>query len=176
MLLWIESKSSHAYLDHNDEHEKGAKLRRAAARRRLVRSILSIFGCICVVLCQILYERTYRHDQEVIKERTLQKQEKDSKKLRTRLVQETISQIQQQKNHRSSRRQHEQLSKKTKADSLKSLHAHDIETSTDDLLNVGIDLPQNSIYRLTVKDLHGETVRLSQFAGLVSVVVNTACS
>ena len=37
------------------------------------------------------------------------------------------------------------------------------------------ELPPNSIYRLDMPDVHGKKVSLSQFAGMVTLVVNTAC-
>lgn len=36
-------------------------------------------------------------------------------------------------------------------------------------------LPQNSIYRLSVKDAHGANQSLKKYAGMVTLVVNTAC-
>jgi hypothetical protein len=36
-------------------------------------------------------------------------------------------------------------------------------------------LPPNSIYRLSVKDVFDEMVSLKQYAGKVTLVVNTAC-
>ena len=36
-------------------------------------------------------------------------------------------------------------------------------------------LPSNSIYRLVVPDANGRDFDLSQFAGRVTLVVNTAC-
>jgi len=45
----------------------------------------------------------------------------------------------------------------------------------DDFFEPHPHLPQNSIYRLTIPDVTGNRVDMSQFAGMVSLVVNTAC-
>jgi hypothetical protein len=43
------------------------------------------------------------------------------------------------------------------------------------LLQYDSELPHNSIYRVSVKGADGDQVPLEQFAGMVSLVVNTAC-
>lgn len=45
----------------------------------------------------------------------------------------------------------------------------------DDFFVPHAHLPENSIYRLTMPDVTGNTLDLSQFTGMVSLVVNTAC-
>jgi len=45
----------------------------------------------------------------------------------------------------------------------------------DDFFQPHAHLPENSIYRLTLTDVTGNQVDMSQFAGMVSLVVNTAC-
>lgn len=39
----------------------------------------------------------------------------------------------------------------------------------------GLNLPPNSIYRMTVEDSLGDPVSLADYAGKVTLVVNTAC-
>mmetsp|Transcript_15449 Transcript_15449/g.22785 ORF Transcript_15449/g.22785 Transcript_15449/m.22785 type:complete len:131 (+) Transcript_15449:156-548(+) len=38
-----------------------------------------------------------------------------------------------------------------------------------------VDLPENSIYRLSVPDIHGISTSLLPYAGFVTLVVNVAC-
>lgn len=47
--------------------------------------------------------------------------------------------------------------------------------SSTSLLQYDSELPQNSIYRVSVKGAEGDLVDLDQFSGMVSLVVNTAC-
>ena len=47
--------------------------------------------------------------------------------------------------------------------------------AVDDFFVPHAHLPENSIYRLTMTDVTGNDVDLSQFSGMVSLVVNTAC-
>ena len=49
------------------------------------------------------------------------------------------------------------------------------EESVDDFFVPHAHLPENSIYRLTMTDVTGNAVDFSQFSGMVSLVVNTAC-
>jgi hypothetical protein len=157
MLLWIEPRLTGL----DDDYEKGAKLRRQAARRRLLQSILSLIGCLCVVCCQIVYEFTYREDH-VKKEQ----QQQQSKKSNIR-----------KKKAWSKKKDISVIHKKEVVPSIKPLSMEELEKeeSLDDFFDTGLHLPDDSIYRLVMEDIHGEVISLSQFAGMVTLVVNTAC-
>ena len=47
--------------------------------------------------------------------------------------------------------------------------------AVDDFFVPHAHLPENSIYRLKMTDVTGNEIDLSQFSGMVSLVVNTAC-
>jgi len=49
------------------------------------------------------------------------------------------------------------------------------ETSRHDEAKALADLPEDSIYRLSVPDIHGVQRSLLQYAGYVTLVVNVAC-
>lgn len=59
----------------------------------------------------------------------------------------------------------------------KTRHVVDVEDKQDDFFDpdVHADLPEKSIYRLSVDNILGEKESLLRFAGIVTLVVNTAC-
>ena len=178
MLLWIPRPGSPAhhhggshYLHHHnnaanniDDNEKGDKLRRRAAQAR-TRNILMAVGLFLLAFFATVSQVQYtqkRHgvqqpslrtpgvprDQVVVQDSTISDQQKHSQKAVQAAVEPKEKEAPQEEGEPEA------------ADDFFLPHAH---------------LPENSIYRLSLTDVTGNSIDLSQFSGMVSLVVNTAC-
>lgn len=157
MLLWIPPYPSAAQTHHGvlDDNEKGDKLRRRAAQARC-RNILMVIGFFILAFFATVSQVQYtqqRHAQPGL--RTSDGRERPSS--------EDLTPEEEAK-----------LAAKAKNTDEETDEEKPVSVD-DDFFAPHADLPEDSIYRLTLTDVTGNQVDMSQFAGMVSLVVNTAC-
>lgn len=149
---------------HNDEGEKGDKLRRRARARRLQNAFVCM-GILCITFVATVAQ--FKHNKRLSSE----DDEDETKGLRFR-------------RQRAMAAGHLPLHESPPAHMVKAQHKnrHVVEEAVpankqDDFFDPDehARLPENSIYRLSVDNLLGEKESLARFAGMVTLVVNTAC-
>ena len=156
MLLWIPTSPSAQTHGHLDDNEKGDKLRKRAAQARF-RNILMVIGLFMLAFFATVSQVQY----------TQQRRAQPSLRIpggRDRSEDLTPEQVA------------ERAASAAKAKEDMNEEEIDEEPLTvDDFFEPNAHLPENSIYRLKLPDVTGNQVDMSQFAGMVSLVVNTAC-
>ena len=149
MLLWIPPCADTAAAATMDDNEKGDKLRRRAAEAR-VRNILMAAGLFILAFFATISQVQYtqkRHPQQLLRQATTTAEEMTP----------------------------EQEAKLAAKAAQPEVKVAEEAVSVDDFFVSHAHLPENSIYRLSLTDVTGNSVDLSQFSGMVSLVVNTAC-
>eukprot|EP00977_Amphora_coffeiformis_P022140 scaffold10526_cov139-Amphora_coffeaeformis.AAC.3 len=154
MLLWIPPSPSAQTHGHLDDNEKGDKLRRRAAQARF-RNVLMVLGLFMLAFFATVSQVQY----------TQQRRAQPSLRIpggRDRPHSDDLTP--------------EQVAKlAAKAKDEEETDEEQQPLVVDDFFQPHAHLPENSIYRLTLTDVTGNQVDMSQFAGMVSLVVNTAC-
>lgn len=178
MLLWIprpcDAPSHHHHPHHHhhhhyhhDDNEKGDKLRRRAAQARL-RNILMAVGLFILAffatVSQVQYTQKRHSTLRIPGGAGLAPPDQEENEMAPEQEVQAMAAAQQQQ------------PKEKKAPTKKGEEEEQqAEESLDDFFVPHAHLPENSIYRLTMTDVTGNQVDLSQFSGMVSLVVNTAC-
>ena len=137
-----------------DDGEKGGKIQRQRRRQAFGRQILHIlFATTVVVSTMSVFIVKYHHSPKI---RGHVSRKSDTSSLKAR------------NDHNNKRHQQQQRNtKRAGVNEIISNHnLHDLNLDT---------LPVNSIYRLSMKDSNGIVQSLSQYIGMVTLVVNTAC-
>jgi glutathione peroxidase len=134
---------SHA---HNDEGEKGDKLRRRARARRLQNAFVCM-GILCITFVATVTQ--FKHN----------------KRLPSKDYGDKTTGLRFRPPPHGVNAQH------------KTRNVVEVEDKQDDVFDPDAHarLPEKSIYRLSVDNILGEKESLSRFAGMVTLVVNTAC-
>jgi hypothetical protein len=171
MLLWmpptangVGTTPTHTNHNHVDDNEKGDKLRRRAAQAR-ARNTLMVLGLfllgVFATISQVEYTKR-RHTQPSLRS--------PSQKMIPHLTPSEEYELEQGVKRSVKVNHHEK-----KLDN-ENTEKENLPVVIDDFFVPHAHLPENSIYRLTdMTDVTGNSVDLSQFTGLVSLVVNTAC-
>lgn len=172
MLLWIPSPSgapSHQHGHHHsnnnnnshfDDNEKGDKLRRRAAEARF-RNILMAVGLFILAFFATVSQVQY----------TQKRHHQPSLRIPGGNPNDPVEELTPEQQHQQQQAKKAELSNEGKLKENNDLS----KDQPDDFFVPHSHLPENSIYRLTMTDVTGNKIDLSQFAGMVSLVVNTAC-
>jgi hypothetical protein len=159
MLLWMPPSSPPAAgTTHPDDiGEKGDKIRRRAAQAR-ARNVLMVVG-----LFLLAFFATFSQVQYTSK----RKHENDEPGGSLRIANDKAVETDVQENVPQAIEKAEVIEQREAA--------VENEESADDFFLPHAHLPENSIYRLQMEDVTGNSIDLGQFSGMVSLVVNTAC-
>jgi hypothetical protein len=162
MLLWMPPSSPPAAgTTHPDDiGEKGDKIRRRAAQVR-ARNVLMVVGLFLLAFfatfSQVQYTSKRKHENDEPGGSLRIANDKAVKAVQTD-VQEDVPLVAEE------------------AEAVEQREAAvENEESADDFFVPHAHLPENSIYRLQMEDVTGNSIDLGQFSGMVSLVVNTAC-
>ena len=136
----------------SDDGEKGSKIRQQR-RQAFGRKVLHIlFATTVVVSTMSVFIVKYHHSPKI-----------RGHVSRTNFDTDSTPTVKKNKNHKNQHHQkHHQKHHHTNTN-------HDVDVPNIDTL------PVNSIYRLSMKDSNGIVQSLSQYIGMVTLVVNTAC-
>lgn len=171
MLLWIPSPAGAAAAHHHNNHhhlddEKGDKLRRRAAEARY-RNILMVAGLFILAFFATVSQVQYTQKRHQLP--ALRIPGGGGGDPNEPVLLEETSPDQQQAKEAADRMRKVPREEKEEESSAAAAE------QPDDFFVPHSHLPEDSIYRLTMTDVTGNKVDLSQFVGMVSLVVNTAC-
>jgi hypothetical protein len=161
MLLWMPPTSpAAAGTTHPDDiGEKGDKIRRRAAQAR-ARNVLMVVGLFLLAFfatfSQVQYTSKRKHEND-----------EPGGSLRVAIATKAVINSDVKENVPQATKEENPVEQREAAD--------ENEESADDFFVPHAHLPENSIYRLQMADVTGNSIGLGQFSGMVSLVVNTAC-
>jgi hypothetical protein len=171
MFMWMPPPNSPG-LTHNDEGEKGDKLRRRARARRLQNAFVCM-GILCITFVATVTQ--FKHKRLSSKHEGDGRHEETALGVRFRQRRQRGTAAGQQQDVPL----HEDVPHKNPHGHGRVVEAAgpDKSKQQDDFFDpeAHSQLPENSIYRLSMENLLGETESLARFAGMVTLVVNTAC-
>jgi hypothetical protein len=168
MFMWMPPPSpGHT---HNDEGEKGDKLRRRARARRLQNAFVCM-GILCITFVATVTQ--FKHKRLSSKQGGAHEETAIGLRFRRRQRGATAAILAAGEDVVPLREEHP----KKAHEHVKAVEAAGPDNKQDDFFDpdANFRLPEKSIYRLSVENLLGETESLARFAGMVTLVVNTAC-